>query len=269
MNIRLKAPFSRRVLRTLARLVFRWTENNDDERIAHNGEQWLLRQLLAAHVRRGEARPFVLFDVGANCGDYVHLALQEARRLDCPVEVHAFEPSPVAMGKLRRLLAGEKSVRLVETALTDSTGEAPLFAGGSGSRLASLVARATPGLPAEPAVKVRTQRLDDYLTQANVARVDLLKLDVEGAELTVLHGLGERLGPSTIDVIQLEYGGATRDARVTLHGLEAYVAGHGYALAKLFPRALEVRVYREWMDNYSYANYVALAPRWLPPNVGS
>lgn len=264
MNIRLNSSAWRRALRTLARLLFRWVENNDDERISHNGELWLLQQLLAAHVRQSAIRPFVLFDVGANCGDYTRLVLQEARRLNCPVEVHAFEPSPVAGAKLRQLLGEEKSVRLIEVALSDSTGEASLFAGGAGSRMASLVDRPTPGLPLEPAAKVRVQRLDNYLVQSGVARVDLLKLDVEGAELSVLRGLGDRLSPAIIEVIQLEYGGASRDAHVTLHALETRVTEHGYAFAKLFPRALEVRPYREWMDNYSYANYVALAPRWLP-----
>jgi len=39
---------------------------------------------------------------------------------------------------------------------------------------------------------VQTRRLEDVLDEARVGRVDLIKLDVQGAELEILHGLGDR-----------------------------------------------------------------------------
>ena len=92
--------------------------------------------------------------------------------------------------------------------------------------------------------------------------VRAMKLDVEGHEVAALRGLGERLRPETVDVIQFEYGGAALDAGTTLRDLYRLLEGRGYALAKLFPRALELRDYRPWAEHFSYANYVALAPRW-------
>lgn len=268
MKIRLKSPLWRRIVRTLGRLFFRWAENNDDECIARNGERWFLRQLLAAHVSGGGSRPYVVFDVGANIGDYSRLVIEEARQLGCRVEIHAFEPSPLAAEKLRGLFARETSVRVVVAALSDWTGEAALHAGDSGSGHASLVQRGKPGSAVGGEVKVKVQRLDDYMAQNGVGRIDFLKLDVEGSELAVLRSLGARLSPQFVDTIQLEYGGTTRDAHVTLRDLEDYVVTRDYAFAKLFPSALEVRVYREWMDNYAYANYVAVAPRWVPGQGG-
>ena len=266
MKIHHGSPQWRRIVRTLGRLLFRWAENNDDERIGHNGEHWLLREVLAAHVRAGAAQPFVLFDVGANIGTYSLLAVQEARRLGCGIEVHAFEPSPVAGDRLQGLVGHEGSIKVVRVALSDRTGEAPLHAGGTGSGHASLVLRDSPDSPLAAAIKVPLQRLEDYLRQNNLGRIDLLKIDVEGSEMAVLQGLGERLDPSVVPTIQLEYGGATRDAGVTLRALERSLTARGYLFAKLFPAALEVRAYREWMDNYSYANYVAVAPErgWSP-----
>jgi hypothetical protein len=90
MKIHRSPPRWRLIVRTLGRLLFRWAENNDDERIEHNGEGWLLRQALAAHVGNGTTRPFVLFDVGANVGLYSLLAVQEARRFGCGIEVRAY-----------------------------------------------------------------------------------------------------------------------------------------------------------------------------------
>src|SRR5262249_29672132 len=101
-------------------------------------------------------------------------------------------------------------------------------------------------------------------------RIDLLKLDVEGSELAALQGLAGRLRPDVVDAIQFEYGGTALDAGTTLRDSYRLLTGHGYVLAKLFPRALEVRSYRPWMEHYAYANYVALSPgRLTSRRVGS
>ena len=49
--------------------------------------------------------------------------------------------------------------------------------------------------------KVRARALDDVLTEVGIARVDLIKIDVEGAELEVLKGLEETLREESPRVI--------------------------------------------------------------------
>lgn len=263
MKLHRESPWWRRALRRLGRRLVRVAENNDDPRPERNGERWLLRQLLAAHAARTAAPPFVVFDAGANEGAYTRLVLEQARRRGCAVMVHAFEPSAHNLGVLSSAFAGEPAVRLIGAALADHAGEAALYAGGSGSSQASLMPRAGLGAGPADAVRVSLLRLDDYLLTRQVAHVDLLKLDVEGSELAALRGLGERLRPEVVDVIQFEYGGTTLDAGTSLRELYRLLAGRGYAVAKLFPRWIEVRDYHAWMENYAYANYAALAPHWL------
>jgi hypothetical protein len=69
----------------------------------------------------------------------------------------------------------------------------------------------------------------------------------------------------SFDIIQFEYGGTTLDAGVSLRQIVEWLARKNYRIAKLFPHALELRNYSEWMENYDYANYVALSPRWYTP----
>ena len=262
MNVRHRSPLWCRVARRLGQRLFCLAENNHDTRIAHNGERWLLRELLGAHVREGTNAPAVVIDAGANTGGYTREILQRARETNCAVDVHVFEPSPHCGEILRREFVAAANVRIVPTALGDRAGDAVLHAGKSGSSQASLVAR--PGLAGEPAgaIQVPVARLDDYLERHDVGRVNLLKLDVEGFELAALRGAGERLTPESIDVIQFEYGGTTMDAGTTLRDLYALLGARGYAVAKLYPSAVEVRGYAPWMEHYAYANYVALSPRW-------
>jgi len=250
----------RRILRRLGRQFFRWAENNDDPRMDRNGERWLLIELLRQHAGIA-SRPFVVFDVGANIGGYTTAVLEGAREVGCPIQVQAFEPSPAAAARFREAIPLEAPVKIAEIAFSDAVKTALLYGGIAGSSLASLVDRMTIN-DADPAVHVAVERLDDYLIRHAVTRIDLLKLDVEGSELAALRGLGDQLRPSVVDVIQFEYGGTTRDARVSLRELHDLLIARGYVFAKLFPAALQIRTYEEWMDNFSYANYVALSPRW-------
>lgn len=265
MNVRAHSPLWRRSIRILARQLFRWAENNDNPRPARNGETWLLRSLLAAHVRVGAGRPFVVFDAGANVGDYSRMVVAEARRAGCAVELHGFEPSPWAVAALRRAFGSEPAMRIVGAALGDRAGSTPLHGGETGSSQASLIARPGHATVGAAAVTVPVIRLDDYLEQNGVARVDLLKLDVEGSELAALRGLGGRLNPECVGVIQFEYGGTALDAGTTLREHYRLLEARGFTLAKLFPAALELRGYRAWMEHYAYANYVALPSRGPTP----
>ena len=263
MNIRRRSPWWRRIVRRLSRVLFRWAENNDDARITRNGERWLLRELLRAHVARASGRSFVVFDVGANVGDYTRVVLEEARLAGAVVEIHAFEPSPAAAAKVRELVRLAPSVRLTEVALSDRAGQAPLHGGETGSSHASLFERRLPSDLGGGVLNVPVQRLHEYLASQSVAHLDLLQLDTEGSELAVLRGLGGQLRPEVVDAIQFEYGGTTRDAGVALRDLHDLLVERGFVFAKLFPHSLERRIYSEWMDNFSFANYVAMAPRWL------
>jgi FkbM family methyltransferase len=262
MKLRPQSPLWRRAIRTAGRQLFRFAENNDDPRVDSNGEGWLLRQLLAAHASRSK-QPFVAFDAGGNVGDYTREILRAARGAGCAIEIHVFEPSPHCVAALRERFGAEPTVRVVAAALSDRMGEAPLLKGEEGSSQGSLVAREGATTIATAAVTVPLLRLDGYLAEHAITHVDLLKLDVEGSELAALRGLAERLRPETIDVIQFEYGGTTLDAGAMLRDFYRLLIAHGYVVAKLFPRALEVRSYRPWMDHFSYANYVAISPRWM------
>jgi FkbM family methyltransferase len=262
MKPRRVSPLWRRLMRLAGRQLFRLAENNDDPRMEHNGERWLLRELLRSHCAACAARPFVVVDGGVNRGDYSRCVLDLAREIGLAVEVHAFEPAPACVAELRTAFGAVPAFRLTASALSDRTGEALLYDGRDGSSLASLVPRAEHSQKTDAVVAVPLLRLDDYLAANAVTRIDLLKLDVEGHELAALRGLGERLRPETVDVIQFEYGGAALDAGTTLRDLYRLLEGRGYVLAKLFPRALELRSYRPWAEHFSYANYVALAPRW-------
>ena len=149
------------------------------------------------------ARPGAVFlDVGANAGLF---ALAFARA--CPqAQVYAFEPAARTFDLLRRniTLNGLDNIRPERFALSDRTGEALLSANTSDcdgfSSLMSWHPYARPvGTEAVP-----TMTLDAFLEREGVGRVDIVKVDVEGAEALVLLGASRLLSASPAPTILFE-----------------------------------------------------------------
>ncbi|MFA9444668.1 FkbM family methyltransferase [Egicoccus sp. AB-alg6-2] len=154
-------------------------------------ELFLLRRL----VRPGD----VCIDVGAAGG--AHLLVM-ARAAGPTGRVLGFEPRPGSLAVLRRLVRLARladRVELHQVALADEAGTLPLripvvptrahFHGSAADRRSTAAFSRLP----HREIEVPTARLDDVVETAGLARVDLIKCDVEGAELRVLAGAGHVL----------------------------------------------------------------------------
>ena len=148
------------------------------------------RALLGA-VRRG----FTVVEVGANDGIYTSLI---SVLVGGTGAVHAFEPVAAAFAELKRRLERDRcpsNVTLSHAALGDAEGETRIIVPGDDRGQASL--REHHAGSWRTTVIRRTERcrmttLDGYCE--GFERLDLVKIDVEGAELLVLRGGRRTLG---------------------------------------------------------------------------
>lgn len=128
-------------------------------------------------------------DVGSNKGDFSLLA---AKVVGSDGKVLSFEPEPSNCYWIQKSIEanGYENITLFEVALSAADGTALLYLG-SKSGWHTLL----PGRPkrSNGAITVMTRRLDSVLGEANQARVDMIKIDVEGAELEVLEGARQAL----------------------------------------------------------------------------
>lgn len=129
----------------------------------------------------------VVLDIGANAGYFTLLASSLVKDQG---KVYAFEPMPYNYQLLVRNVTenGIGNVRCERMAVTNSVGRSPLFInpmhGGSHSLLLVLTARKH--------VVVDTTTVDEYLA-ANNLTVDVIKMDIEGAELFALEGMKQTI----------------------------------------------------------------------------
>jgi FkbM family methyltransferase len=124
----------------------------------------------------------VVLDVGANIGVWTRLFARRVRR----GKVYAFEPSPSTFALLRSNCAAHANVECVQRALGAQSGSMG-FVEDTQPELRHLTAADGGG------ARVSVSRLDDWLLEAQLTRLDLLKIDVEGFEEELLEGACETL----------------------------------------------------------------------------
>jgi FkbM family methyltransferase len=145
------------------------------------------------HLLRAILRPCMVFvDVGANIGLY---SLFAARRIGEQGKALAIEPSVREFAQLRRNLElnGIAQVQALEVAVSDCPGEADLLVAPAERSGHNTLGGFAYDTPLDHKERVRTERLDDIVAAQRLLRVDVIKMDIEGAELAALRGAASTL----------------------------------------------------------------------------
>lgn len=173
-----------------------------------------------AHWMRALARQgMTVLDIGAHVGYYTRMV---SGLVGDTGRVIAFEPHPRNLQTLRQNTAHLRNVTVLPVALAEQEGTAELhdylMMSASGSlhfdeRMREVQRAQMSDYDIAPRVKgfqpqtytVRTARVDDLLAAEGVDRVDLIKMDIEGAELGALRGMAKTIARSDGLALIMEY----------------------------------------------------------------
>lgn len=178
----------------------------------------------------------VVFDVGAYIGDITNIFT----RIFPQATIYCFEPFPNSFNKLRHL-AKSSSIKPFQIALSDKNGQARLQINSDRS-CNSMFPRPTTGAKYysensryNGQLEIETQTLDTFCNKEGITDIDILKLDVEGAELKVLNGALGKLSDKRIRLIFTEVMFVAHyEGGCLFHEVSDFLSRYDYSLFNLY-----------------------------------
>lgn len=169
---------------------------------------------------------WVVVDVGAWIGLWVIWVAPLVKK------VYALEPVPELIRTLRKNVKLNKftNIELFEAALFSETGLVEMDITGKPSASTLVDAWRHGGqwlYEGGRKIKVQTYTWDDWVTKNNVEKVNLLKMDVEGAELDILLMMNKVL-PERLAVAVYHLDSPLQELVELLHGKGYVLEGFGY-----------------------------------------
>lgn len=163
---------------------------------------------LVCYLKRILKKGMICIDIGAYIG---YFSLLMAKLVGPEGKVISFEPTTLACNLLREnaKLNGLNNILIEESALYNYNGRLDFHYLPKGYEVYN-----TAGRPTHPCARniefttgdVRCVSLDAYLNEKEIKKVDIIKIDTEGAELFVLKGMPNILNsnPQAIIIIELD-----------------------------------------------------------------
>ncbi|MGL5874471.1 MAG: FkbM family methyltransferase [Xenococcaceae cyanobacterium] len=223
--------------------------NEDYFDMENNGEIFLLQSLQKHFL----SQKIVVFDVGANLGEW-SIAVKKNLNNNC---VYCFEIVPKTFELLSSNLSNYHDFKLNNFGLSDSVKTVTVTyypSENSGSSIECL-----PWNIESEQVNCHVITGDIYVKRESIERIDLLKIDTEGHDFSVLKGFSQFLATNSIKVIQFEYGKTYIPSRTTLGDIYNLLAPNGYSIGRLYPKGVDFKEYDFFQDeHYRMGNYVAV-----------
>ena len=149
----------------------------------------------------------IIFDVGAHHG---HTSLHY-RNLFPSAIIYAFEPFPQSYEKLRKNTSADPMIKTFDFGFSDVHGT-KLFHSNNSSSTNSLFETDPRGgetwgrglLETSRQITLPFTTIDRFVAEAGIPLIDILKLDVQGAEYLVLEGARQSIEASRISLIYSE-----------------------------------------------------------------
>ena len=167
----------------------------------------------------------VVIDAGAYPGDYAVLA---SRRIGKSGKIICFEPDPYNREILEKNLKKEKNDNYI------------IIPRGLWNKNTVLRLSRSDGLHSTLSAEdkgnsdIKVTKLDDELEALGIKKVDIIKMDIEGAEIEAINGARETLKNNNVYVTIASY--HIVNGKTTSHYLENFLKKLGYKVKTDFPK---------------------------------
>ncbi|MCG8653863.1 MAG: FkbM family methyltransferase [Pirellulales bacterium] len=131
----------------------------------------------------------VALDIGANVGNHALMLAKYCR------QVHCFEPYPKVLPQLKQNVHQNQlsHVAIHEFGLSDAAGQAEYYENAEHNFGAGSFESTHNNVQGESSMSLELRRAEDAFPDLGITRFEIVKLDVEGHEVSVLRGMGRAL----------------------------------------------------------------------------
>lgn len=181
-----------------------------------------------------------VLDIGANVGMY---SLAFSRRVGRKGMVYAFEPYPPVFRTLTENIRNSPYPNIfpINQACSNVSGVSDFFVFPEGMDVFNSLGASSRNhgkIEALGKMRVKTVTLDDFSLEAGVKKIDLVKIDVEGAEEKVFQGAKRILQENPeLGILSEFYEPSARQCGCSLAGLESLLRSYGFKMWYIVDRA--------------------------------
>lgn len=232
-------------LASFGKALNRMYENKNYD-IHSNGEVTVIKKV-ASH------KGAIVIDGGANIGSYTKaIYAQNPEAL-----IYSFEPVAATFETLSQNIAHCKTATPIQKGLYSEIKEQEihLFPSSTHSSLYDIKGWKE---KSKETTTISLTTGDAFMKEHNISEIDLLKIDVEGAEYDALQGFKQSLLDGKIRAIQFEYGYINITTKKLLVDYHEFFESVGYQLGKIYPKTVEFKKYSHKQEDFLGPNFIAV-----------
>ena len=211
-----------------------------------NGEATILKKLKSL-------QPKIIFDGGANVGKYSLLAAEFCT----DAKIYAFEPVASTFELLKKNVSENKNIIPINSGLYNEHQKKEIKIYDSHTH-SSLYEIKGIDYSVQKTELIELVTGDSFMKENKIEKIDFLKLDIEGAELSALQGFEKAISENKIRMIQFEYGYINITSKNLLVDYYDFFKKHNYILGKIYPKSVEFRNYKFKHEDFIGPNYIAI-----------
>jgi len=222
----------------------------------HNsGEDYFISSFLKDALKN-EHNP-VLFDVGANKGDFANLLYT----VFPAASIHAFEPIAASYLALKANCR-QSNLKLNNIGLGIDSGKIAMYHYNDGftNQHASIFPEVLTALHKQEKIvqeEITLDTVDNYCQENGISKIDFLKIDTEGNELNVLKGAQKMIASGAVNIIQFEFNEMNIVSRIFLK--DFYDLLDGYTFYRLNTQGLiPLGNYSSIHEIFHFQNIIAI-----------
>jgi FkbM family methyltransferase len=194
----------------------------------------------------------VIFDVGANIGQAARLF---SGRFPGAL-VYSFEPFPGAFKELQGNVAACRNVTTLPFGFSEKQGNQTFYLN-RGSELNSLLPNAREGgayidqsyFNPVGTCQVDLSTVDQFCSDRQIERIDLLKIDTQGSELSVLRGAVRQLASGRVRCVLLEVNFVSLyEGQPSFEDLNQCLSQSGFRFVSFYDSAFHANGFVKWAD---------------------